>query len=689
MKRTSMPKIKKLRGFLLLLLGGATGILAQIVLFESQKGDWAAYFNVSQWQEKIWNNTSPIPGIGLYLLAGIFFILGLHGLNDSASFLQIKPIDHSQHKPNFAVWTTSLGLAAIIAFYASRANGNDPYGYFFSAAWIISIALLVISVLVDIHWRLPLPSVILVWVKTHHSELILVTIIVTAAFVIRLLDVEFHPYSFINDEGLMGSGGECFPRGECTHFFSLGWADQSRLAFFPYTISIGLFGRTALAVRLVSVITGTLSVLAAYLFAREVFDKKTAWLSATILSTLPVHVHFSRTGVDNIVDSLTAPLVLWLLFRGIKRGSTLSFLAAGIAAGLCIYTYPGSLLACVLAISLVGYVALSKPGFLKTYSRNIIIFVLAGMVVTLPIIGFYSSHSNLFLSRMKSEGILEKDRLGSQAENTRVSAAEILANQFAKSSLVFIATSAPVNFFNSPKAYLPGTAAVIFILGMAYTLWRIKDLRYTVVFVWFWAVVVLGSTLTGGPPTSQRMLMSMPALVMIIAIGITKTFGAVQKFYRPAARFTPIILLGLMLYIGYRNVEYYFYEYRIGHYYEEPSNELTYETSAYIAPLQDKGRMYLIANPIVPYLSFGSFKYFSPEVEKANLNNITHEIIVNLPRDKDILFIALPDYIPDLELIRQWVPGGTWTEFKRRYQPEKILFYSYKITKDQLAAIAP
>jgi hypothetical protein len=333
--------------------------------------------------------------------------------------------------------------------------------------------------------------------------------------------------------------------------------------------------------------------------------------------------------------------------------------------------------------------ALRVRGFLQAHSRNILVFVLAGIVVVLPILGYYYSHSDYFLYRFKKESILQDSGIPAESKSSGASAVEILASQFAKSSLVFIATGAPVNFFNSPEPYLPAAEAIVFMLGMAYILWRIKDPRYTVIFVWFWTAVILGSALTGGPPTSQRMLMSMPALVVIIAIGAAKILWAFKRFYQPTARFVPIVLLGFMLCVGYTNINYYFYEYRVGHYYEDPTNELTYETSAFITPLHTQGRMYLICDPSVPYLTFQSFQYFSPDVEKSNLYNITQDTLANLPHDKDILFIALPDYKPSLKLISQWMPGGKWTEFKRRYQPQYMLFYSYKITKEQLAAITP
>ena len=210
-----------------------------------------------------------------------------------------------------------------------------------------------------------------------------------------------------------------------------------------------------------------------------------------------------------------------------------------------------------------------------------------------------------------------------------------------------------------------------------------------VLFLWFWAPVILGSTLTSGPPTSQRMMMSMPALAIIIAIGMTKTIEALQESGKPIARFGPVLLLILVLSIGYRDIHFYFHDYRIGHFYEDPVNEFTYETRLDIAPLGSQGRLFMIATPGVPYLTFPNFNFFSPEVEKWYFDPVDREALAVLPDNKDALFIANTDRKSDLELIMQWLPGGEWNEVRRRYLPAETLYYSYKITKQQLEGFKP
>jgi len=641
-------------------------------------------------QDKQWNTRSNlilIPGLLLYALAGILFIRGVRQIQDMPLPVPIQ--NYPQRKPKFGFWFTSVGLAGAIAIHAMYAAWNEPKGYAFAALWILSILLFVISVLADAGWQPPSTQVILDWFKIHRTELFVIATIIVLSFFIRFLDLEAHPYSFDNDEGEMGLSGVCILRGECTNWFVIGWAAQPRIAFIPDAISIAIFGNTALAVRLVSVIIGTISTLAVYLFAREVFTRKIAWISAVMLATLPVHVHFSRQGVDNIADSLSAPLLLWLFFRGIKRGSRLSFLAAGIVAGFCIYTYPGSLLAPAFVMGLLLYFTLKTRGFLRAHIRNILIFILMATVIVIPIVANYYTNSDMFLARLKTESIFQNGAIQYEMNNTGQSMAGIIIGRFLKSSLVFIATPAPSGFYFSPKPYLTPLAALLFMLGLTYIIWRIKNPLYMTLFIWFWIPVILGSTFTGGPPTSQRMLMSMPAVVIITAIGMTKIIAVIQQSGKTIARLGPILLLIVVLYIGYKDIRFYFYEYRIGHFYEDPINELSYETRIDIAPLHSQGRLYMIENRDIPFVVFPNLRFFAPDVEKFNFDPVSRETLAAIPHDKDVLFIAPSYRKSDLELIKKWIPGGIWNEVKRRYQPAQTLYFSYKVTKEQLEGLRP
>jgi hypothetical protein len=677
---------QKFHSFSLLLTAIGVGLAAQLTLTYStnQPEFWA----VNTWWTNLGNNASPMPGLILYALAGVIFIFALHTSGDRTTAFPIPTGNSKSREPRIGFWITSLGLAGLTAFYTANAT-ESTYALAYAIVSCLSVCLFFISVFYDERWLLPTVQQIHEWVKAHKSELFLLLTILLAAFLIRFLDLELHPYSFINDEGEMGRNGACLMQGTCLELMDVGWSQQPRLAFLATGLSIVLLGNTALAVRLVSVIIGTLAVLAVYLFTREVFDKRTAWVAALLLAALPIHVHFSRIGVNNIMDSLSTTLLLWLLFRGIKHNSTLCFLAAGILGGLCFYTYPGTRLAPVIGLFIFGYFGLKTRGFLQAQGRNFLIFLLALTITAAPILGFFSTHTQSFSARMNTVGIFQNNAFQNEVNNTKNSALEVLSGQFMKSSLVYIVTAAPSNFYNSPKPYLPPVAAIFFMLGLAYTIWRIRDPRYLGLFVWFWAAIILGSTLTGGPPTSQRMLMSTSALAIITALGISKTVGVLPQTGKLIRWLAPLSLLAFVFYNGYLNLTFYFGEYRNNHYFEDPTNELSYETRSLITPLHTTGRFFLIAEPGVPYLSFANFYYFSPDVEMAYLNEVTPSTLATLPNDKDVLFIATSYRGSDLEYIASLIPGGEWHEFRRRYQPDDILFYSYKIEKQLLLSFKP
>ncbi len=677
--------IQKMEGYLLLAASIAAAALGQNLLSLAVTN--AGFWEIASWLPNFWKNSSPLPGLVLYAFGGWMFVGGIKHLEVTPARLKFSTLETPHPKPQFGFWVTSLGLAAITCYSAAQPTANS-IGTALAFTWLLNITLFTITVLVHIKWQPPSIQDTGHWVQAHFLELLSIAILGLLAFAIRFWNLELQPYSFVNDEGQMGSHGVCAVLGSCTNLFAMGWAGQPVLAFVPTGISIALLGRSATAVRLVSVLIGTLAVIAVYLVAREIFEKKVAFTAAALLASLPLHVHFSRLGVDNIVDSLSTTLILGLLFGGMKRGSTLNFLAAGILGGVCIYTYPGTRLAPVLGFTAICFICLRTRGLIKAHLPNIAIFVMAGIITAAPMIGFFSANPNYFASRMNNEGIFQNSTVASGLQNGN-SMAGILTNQFMRSSLVYIITPAPLNFFNSPQPYLTPLAAVFFMLGLAYTFCQIKEDRYFVIFIWFWAAIILGSTLTGGPPSSQRMLMSTPGLAILTAIGINKALEILPGLGKSTRWIQAGGLLLFIICVMNKDVNFYFNEYQQGHFFEDRTNELTYETAAKISPLHDKGRFYILSEPGVPYLSFPNFNFFSPDVEKAYFYEVTRQSVDNLPKDKNALFIATPSRLEDLKKLANMIPGGEWNDIPRRYQPADMLYYSYAISQHILQAYKP
>lgn len=682
-----IPQSKR-GGAALLILSLVMAATAQYTLYLSYSVD-SAYWNVSEWLLRVGNNTTPIPGLILYALAGLLLAFSLRSLEEALpSFGELWHGTRPALPPRFGFWLTAAGLALLTASYTAQPRAAQDNGYALAFTWILSLALFSFSLLRQTGWQAPRLEDIRAWLTQNRLELAFVLLLLMLAIALRTYDLEIHPYSMVNDEGEMGKGALCLLRGECRNIFAIGWASQSYVAYLPYALTVRLLGNdAALPIRLVSVVTGTLAVLFTYLVSREAFGKRTALVAGLVLAALPYHIHFSRLGVDNIVDSLSSALILWLIMRAIRTGAPGYYLLAGIASGLCLYTYPGSRLAPALGLLAWGWAVITQGKFLRAQWRNLFILLAAALLTAAPLIGTYQSNPE-FNQRINSVGLLQGNRLQEEMDYTGLNAVQVLIAQFFKSSLPFIISEGAFNFFSSPRAYFTPPAAVFLMLGLAVAVWKLRDWRLLAVLAWFFAPMVFGSALTVGPPSHQRMLGSAPASAILVALGlvtVTQALGGLNQLLR---RLATLLLLAFLLFTGYRDTVFYFSEYRASHLFEDLSNEITYESRTLIRSLEGNGRLYLIGEPMTK-VHFGNFDYFNPDVEKYDFNVITPEALASLPQDQDALFLAIPYREPDLRLVAEWLPGGTWIAERRRNQPEYPLYFAYKVSKEQLQSYQP
>ena len=667
---------------LLLFVSLGLGVLSQF-LFREAFRDSVTFWRIQGWLTDITDNRSPLPGLFFAILSGLVFVFCLYRLKLAGQGFKFEPVQSPPRPPRFGFWLTSLGLSALAAFAATHQSEEQPSGYLSLALRLLAIVLLVISVLIEENWRPPAFKTLLRWGRDNRTEILIVSLIIAAAFFLRISNLELYPYPIVNDEGEMGKSALCILSGKCSNFFEMAWAAQPYLASLPQALSLKLFGISTFAIRIPMAVVGALAVLSAYLFAREVFDRRVALIAAALMTTLPVLVHFSRVAVDNAVDVYFSSTLIWLLYRGAKHNDRLAYMAAGLLGGLTLYTYPGARLSLALGLGSVIYMCMRVKGYFRTHFLHFIIFAAVFLVTMLPITATYLQHPEAFNARLDREGIFTNGIVARQIQQPGWNLGIVLINQFARSSLVYVATPAEKGFYDGQRPYLISLAAIFFILGLTLVTAKIADPSYMTLFAWFWAAIIFGSTMTGSPPSTERMLNSMPALAIITAIGLAKSAEIFEKFGSLARWASPFLLIIILFYVSSQNYTFYFMEYGQMEVWGNTSDELTYESRTLIQPLGSQGRFYMIGEPLV-FKDFGNFGFFSPDVERADFNTITRQALAALPNDKDALFIAIPLRQADLKQLASWLPGGTWNDVYRRYHPDQVLFSSYKISKEQL-----
>ena len=609
------------------------------------------------------------------ILAMLGFILSMRLLENAPFTPEELEVLHPFILPGI-LWTIIISLLMLSVFYVADNFKSTETDRIAAVAWTSSF---VLGLLVT--WIIrPQPNnsgTLIDKIKANRTEILILLIVLAMAFAVRTIDLSVHPYPWSGDEASIGREAIRILNGEVTNFFETGWSSQPNWSFVPTAFTEIIFGQNILAVRVTSVLAGTLAVLFTYLAARELFNPAIALMAGAFLAALPYNVHFSRVGVNNVADSLMSALIFWLLARGLNKDDPRYYYTAGAVAGLCIYTYAGTRLALILAVVTLIFLVIRQRGYLSSHWKHLTAFFVAAAVSAAPQAAFFARHPAIFIGRLGQEGILFNGWLTQQATQTGKSILEILFNQFTRTTMVFIASPAPGNFFNSPNPYLTVFGSILFLLGMGYALAYLFEPRHFIVLIWFWAVILFGGILTLNPPANTRLVMTSPAVAMLMALGTYKILEYLQKFRVIPERAVAPILFAVVCIITFQNINFYMFEYRNNMYFQDANGEYAMEIGLMANELGKDFQIFILGAPRI-FSGFPTLSFIAPDNPRADLSaeNIP---TLELTPDQKAGFFAIPENRSLLAEISQKYPGGKSGIVYRRVRPDEILFEYYII----------
>lgn len=615
-----------------------------------------------------------------WMVGGICIVLAMLGFILSIRLLEKAPLTTEELETlrpwmiPAVLWAFVMSLLTVSVFYVADHFESVQTDRIAAVAWVVSVILGLLTVWGKPSWGgNPRP----LWerVKADRKELILLLVVILLAFALRTIDLINHPYPWSGDEASIGAEASRILSGETTNFFETSWSSQSNWSFLPTAISETMFGKNILAVRIPSALAGTLAVLFVYLAARELFNPTVALMAGGFLATLPYHVHFSRLGVHNVVDSLMSALIFWLIARAMKTDDPRYYYSAGAVGGLCIYTYAGTRLALILGGLAILFLIVRQRDYLFSHWKHLIAFSVGILISAAPQAAFFARYPDIFIGRLGQEGILFNGWLTQQAAQTGKSIWEILFHQFTRTFMVFIASPAQGNFFNSPVPYLTIFGSILFLLGMAYALAFGWEPRHFIILIWFWAVVLFGGVLTMNPPANTRLLMTSPAVALFMALGAYKVMEYLQRFRIFPERLTVPVLVLIAGIITYQNVNFYMGEYKNKMYFEDANGEYAMEVSLIANKMGKDFRIHVLGAPRI-FSGFPTFAFIAPENPRTDLNAETIPTL-QLPPNTPAGFFAVPENRTLLQEISQRFPGGESGVVYRKTKPDEILFEYY------------
>ncbi len=343
-------------------------------------------------------------------------------------------------------------------------------------------------------------------------------------------------------------------------------------------ISLWLFGKEPWALRVVSAVFGTLTILGMYFLTLELLRLKSdfnhersstsiALLSSFFLASSYWHINFSRIGFRAILVPFFAAFGLYFLLKGLREGKILPLVWAGVFIGLGFHTYIAfRFMPFVLAGPLIWYLwrwwrsTPNSPNYCAPCA--VLLFLFITFVVALPIGYYFLQNPQDFVGR---------------AGDVSIFSAQNPSWEFVKSNVkilgMFLAPGAgDCNWrhnFDCQPFLLTGLLGLAGALG----LWRTASFR-ALLFLVSWAFFMsLPATLTReGMPHALRSIGMIPPLVILEATGawylLQVVFGWLEKQeikwgeyrgqFRRIKKEAVILFLSLLLVVTFQSHRQYF-----------------------------------------------------------------------------------------------------------------------------------
>ncbi len=511
------------------------------------------------------------------------------------------------------------------------------------------------------------------WFSNHRTELLTLGIIVLLAASMRFTLLGEYPRIIDGDEGRIGAFSQATESGPLANPFAL-WDNIGALYLQAINVSINIFGAGPYALRFLPAVAGTLAIISIYLLARQVGGREVALIAAILLTFSHTHIHFSRTSaVSYIQGTWLVPLEMYLLLSGLEKRSSWRAGLGGIllAIHLNIYLSAQIMAGVLLIYTFIGLLFFKER--LRPAWRQFLVFWGGFLSASIPGITYMLRHPQEFLSRMNAEGTFNSGWLQNEILMTGKATAQILFERVIHAflSLIYYPT---FDFYGSPTPMMSLISGSLFLLGMTYALVNLHSPKLLMLNGYFWgATVAIGVFAIPPSADSYRMLIALPAAVILAATGLVKLLEKIglswQKTpYRHAA-IVAVVIANLMIF----NVYTYYFDFlgqcRFG---GDPQTRFASYLGTYVRATERETDIYLLSNDTFQYGSHGSVDFLTQNRHIQNYPNP----VETLQAVSGAIIIASPDRIDEL---RAWIrkhPGG---KLHAEYDCQKTILLSYQM----------
>ena len=325
------------------------------------------------------------------------------------------------------------------------------------------------------------------------------------------------------------------------------------LILMPIALVIKLAGVSITTVRLISVAFGLVGVVAVFLLTRSMLGTWIGLFAAFLTAVMRWDLNFSRIGLIGITTPFFAALAAYLTLRAVRSGRVSDFSLAGASLGVGMWFYaPFRFFPVVLALMLLHTLVFMRSGRRRLVA-NIAVMTLAAFVAAAPVAQYAITDSEVFLDRTRVTSIFTDTPLDEAIDQARES--------LVRHMLMFHVEGDQNGRHNLPGApMLDFLSGVLMLLGLGVVLSRWRDASLIALPLWVFVMMLPGVlTLAWEAPQSLRSIGAIPAVVLLVALGLGAIWTTGRSSPWPLARRATVAVVGVLLAaIAFANIDTYF-----------------------------------------------------------------------------------------------------------------------------------
>lgn len=245
--------------------------------------------------------------------------------------------------------------------------------------------------------------------------------------------------------------------------------------------------------------------------------------------------------------------------------------------------------------------------------------------------------------------------------------------------------------------------AVLFILGLAWAMWRWRDARMAILLLWFWSAVIAGGVLTMDAPYMARIIGVVPVVAIFAALPLSKLSAELVamfgRFSRGLARsrmwkkfglaVSGTAVVTLMVYLILQNYSDYFRRYLAPYPFNEVTGQAQFVRNMN-AEVVGEGRpqpVYYDLGMHMIYWAHGTNRFLNYGTEGRDMANPANDLPILDNAARDVVFMVWGLNSHYMQAIKTYYPEGEEGSFA--FGPNGTgapLFKYYRVKKEQIEA---